>query len=318
MDISHLVFNYSSTMLLVAGSQSIGVIPFQQNPQHFNNINNQEYEQFENENKYDYNVLFECHPNDLILKVQWHPLSDTHIVVLLQSQVLKIIDTFSYEVTDIPLHQTDYVSFCFGPCVDWMRLCVFLIDSKGNVSYICPVLPYGAILSSSSISELKQWLQNEKIKNEEFNHGDRHQIRELQLETIDLYLRAAFSTYSEPISSSSTFESPDDSFLAEENTNQTQTFHRAGIPKDSTHHTPGTIFSKSFNQIPQSQGPFEIENRIINPSKSSFRNLSESIACDICVPTARGYNTIPLLLIVWSDGNVEELLISGSVSFNFI
>jgi hypothetical protein len=66
------------------------------------------------------------------------------------------------------------------------------IVSTGAISYLCPVLPYGSILSSHSIYEFKQWIAEERLKCEEFSSQ-----KESLLDGIDLYLRASFGTYSD-------------------------------------------------------------------------------------------------------------------------
>jgi hypothetical protein len=295
MQMCHLEFNYSNTSLLVAGSQCVGVIFLK------NLLKEQDMAL---ENCYNFQIFHRCLIGDLILKVQWHPLSDTHLVLLLQSHKILLVDVLTAQITEIPLDDTtDYISFTFGPCVDWMRLCLFLVDSTGAISYLCPVLPYGSILSSHSIYEFKQWIADERLKCEEFSSQ-----KESLLDGIDLYLRASFGTYFDEYQSTSE--------LTEEDLEPPQhSFHRAGVPKNGSHLTPGTLFHKSFHQIPRLQGPLTVENRIVScaASSSSRHRVNETIPCDICVPIARGYNSVPVLLVAWSDGNIEELLISGQV-----
>lgn len=294
MQMCHLEFNYSNTSLLVAGCQCVGVIFLK------NRIKDQDMLL---EHSYDFQIFHRCLVGDLILKVQWHPLSDTHLVLLLQSHKILLVDVLTAQTTEIPLDDTtDYISFTFGPCVDWMRLCLFLVDSTGDISYICPVLPYGSILSSHSIHELKQWIVDEKLKCEDLSSS-----KESLLDDIDLYLRASFGTYFDQYQSTSE--------ITEEDFEPPQhSFHRAGVPKNGSHLTAGTLFHKSFHQIPRLQGPLTVENRIISCASSSPRyRVNETIPCDICVPIARGYNSVPVLLIAWSDGNIEELLIAGQV-----
>jgi hypothetical protein len=298
MQICHLEFNYSNTSLLVAGSQCVGVIFLK------NLVKNNE-EEMHLENYYDFQIFYRCLIGDFILKVQWHPLSDTHLVLLLQSHKILLVDVLTGQITEIPLDETtDYISFTFGPCVDWMRLCLFLVDATGAISYLCPVLPYGSILSSHSIYEFKQWIADERMRCEDLSSP-----KQPLLDNIDLYLRASFGTYFDQYQSTAE--------LSDEDSEPPQhSFHRAGVPKNGSHLTPGTLFHKSFYQIPRLQGPLSVENRIVScaASSASARHRSnETIPCDICVPVARGYNSVPVLLVAWSDGNIEELLISGQV-----
>jgi hypothetical protein len=65
--------------------------------------------------------LFDRRPD---FESSMHPLSDTHLVLLLQSHKILLVDILTAQITEIPLDDTtDYISFTFGPCVDWMRLC---------------------------------------------------------------------------------------------------------------------------------------------------------------------------------------------------
>jgi hypothetical protein len=300
MEMSHLEFNYSSSSLLVGGSECVGVVFFNQSAEGLS----------------DFQVVHRCAVGDLILKVQWHPLSDTHLVLLLQSHKVLLVDVLSHQTTEIPLDETrEYISFTFGPCVDWLRLCLFLLDSKGEVSYLCPILPHGAVLSSHSIYELKRWLSDERAKSNDQGGGGEGRgpsSSDTHFDQIDLYLRAAFGTYFDQLPSA-----PSEYGEEEDGDESGPTaFHRAGVPKSRSHLTPGTLYHKSFHQTPQVQGTLPIENRILKPSLSRHRSAEETIPCDLCVPIARGYNSVPLLLIVWSDGNIEELLISGQVGQN--
>jgi hypothetical protein len=300
MEMSHLEFNYSNSSLLIGGSQCIGVVFFNHSVEAHSS---------------DFHLVHRCPVGDQILKVQWHPLNDTHLVILLQSHKVLLVDVLSHQTTEIPLDESrEYISFTFGPCVDWMRLCLFLLDTKGEVTYLCPILPHGAVLSSHSIYELKQWLSDERLKSDE--SGDRLSSSGTHFDQIDLYLRAAFGTYFDQLpSASSSFSEcgEEEGETIDCGAPAGQSFHRAGVPRSRSHLTPGTLYHKAFHQTPQVQGPLPIENRILKPS-SSRRHAEETIPCDICVPIARGYNAVPLLLIVWSDGNIEELLISGQVS----
>jgi len=79
-----------------------------------------------------------------ILKVAFHPWSINHIIILQekangQRQSLFVMDTMTLETVDIVLENykkdNHFVSFCFGPSLDFLAVTILLTTSKGIVYY---------------------------------------------------------------------------------------------------------------------------------------------------------------------------------------
>jgi hypothetical protein len=90
--------------------------------------------------------------NQTIVKVDFHPFSPHHVIVLFKTGGLLIIDLIQISYHKIPISlQHSFVSFTFGPHIDWMAISIFLLKSNGEIFVVCPVMPKGAILPYENV-----------------------------------------------------------------------------------------------------------------------------------------------------------------------
>jgi hypothetical protein len=98
-----------------------------------------------------------------VVKASFHPYNQFSVVILLQTDYLIVSDLRSYEDKRyrLPAHN-QFLSFCCGPDIDWLRFSVFLSTSKGEVYVICPIIPLGTIISLTVLEELWAWADNQR------------------------------------------------------------------------------------------------------------------------------------------------------------
>lgn len=292
--ISNIEFNYSGSILLVASPYFAGVVLL---PRAFT------FDGSHSLHGEDINCkckeLFKCADEDSIVKIQWHPLSEKHIVILLRSSKLVVIDVVESVMQEYLLDiSVDYKSFCFGPPIDWLKLTIFLLHTNGDVSYLCPILPQGSVLSSKSVTELRAWHREQLPM--DFDHRDLNssaeKMFEAYLDMASIYLRAAFGT-----------ENSSERFVHE------SAIHRAGIQKSNVGLANGSKLFEAFYRRPVLQGPIIVEGRVVK--QTMFKSDGAASACDICVPGSSGNDACPMLLVVWSNGDIEQLVIGANVRF---
>jgi hypothetical protein len=121
-----------------------------------------------------------------VVKVAFHPLSSYHVVILLSNNTLLLTDTLSDVSREFILRPSvsssspvkgqqsqhggkdggankggQFVSFCFGGDYDWMKLAVLLLTADGQVYFLCPLLPSGAVVPKIVIDGLYAWVEEE-------------------------------------------------------------------------------------------------------------------------------------------------------------
>ena len=295
-EISNIEFNISGSILLLASPFYVGVALLPR-AYSFDGCQSLYSDDVDVKRK----DLFFCQQGESIVKIQWHPLSEKHLVILLDTCKLLVVDVVDSEMLEYELDAAvEYTSFCFGPGVDWLRLTVFLLHASGDISYMCPVLPMGSVLSAAAVAELRAWQQEQMYSFSSFDtpgvSGGAEGGLEGYLDKTSLYLRAALGQEGEGGGGRGAVGGQP---------------HRAGVLRGGTRLTSGSKLFGAFYGTPAVQGPVQVECRVHKTAKGKANGK----ACDLSTLTARdGGSAVPLLLVVWSDGDVEELLIGDGVS----
>lgn len=102
------------------------------------------------------------------LQVQFHPLSDRHLVVLTATSllVLDVVDVAPTANQQILLRagkkargaqakDVPFVAFAFGSPREWDLFTVYLLQSDGALSCLCPVVPSGCAVPRSIVEALQ-------------------------------------------------------------------------------------------------------------------------------------------------------------------
>ena len=216
-----------------------------------------------------------------ILKVAFHPWSINHIIILQekangQRQSLFVMDTMTLETVDIVLENykkdNHFVSFCFGPSLDFLAVTILLTTSKGNVYALCPVLPSGSFIPRSNVHDMKSWVDEVISRN-----SPQDSFSKRYTKTCKKYMKEAF-----PVDSS----------------NDTNVIVGGANNVDVTTY----IADESMLAVrPTLQGPFSVTNS--NAGRSNDRD-----ATDICIPN----NTSPVIAISYANGDIDYLMFSLS------
>ena len=285
MNFTGLEFNFSGSILLLSGVSSLAVV--------FLPKTSNESADSSSSSKCQLMMLYQANlPKDEIAKVMWHPLSDKHIVVLLKTNKLMMFDVVEGTESEYLLDASKtYSSFCFGPSIDWMSLSVFLLDSRADITCLCPLLPTGAVVPTDTIRELHDWLSDSCIE----------RMNSQYLQRVDAYLRAAFGALSLED------EGGEDGGHSE--------LRRAGIHRGRSLR-PDQPLHECFYRQPLLQGPLVVEGRMKKRSGTSRGQKSASSSarpCDICMPSMVGEkDPIALFVVTWSDGVVEQFVMGDA------
>ncbi|KYQ91837.1 hypothetical protein DLAC_07638 [Tieghemostelium lacteum] len=115
----------------------------------------------------------------VIQQIEWHPLSENHLVLLYSNNHLKIynVSKEQYE-RDLDLDNIDvcqstdkstknnrrFISFSFGNCSQWNRFTMYLVTDKGVLYYICPLVPNNSVVDYQFYQQLKSDIVKNKLK----------------------------------------------------------------------------------------------------------------------------------------------------------
>lgn len=114
------------------------------------------------------NTYFDTNNFVRILKVSWHPYSDTHVGLLSSDNVFRLYNlSTSYDHPEQEYYlqpvEPGYsvnaaaicpVDFSFGGDHLWDKFSVFILFSNGSVYVMCPIIPFGSVYKRESILEL--------------------------------------------------------------------------------------------------------------------------------------------------------------------
>jgi hypothetical protein len=99
--------------------------------------------------------------NNEIRKISWHPLSETHLVVLTNDSLRLYNTHLSPSEPEQRFYLTDAldpISFSFGGSSyldSWQRFTIFILVRSGQIYAICPVVPYDCMIPVEHLSMLK-------------------------------------------------------------------------------------------------------------------------------------------------------------------
>eukprot|EP01132_Coremiostelium_polycephalum_P003978 gene3978-4976_t len=168
-------------------------------------LKTQEYQSITNCHYYSLDSYFQLSQLSLIIKqVEWHPLSNVHLVILYSNNLLKIYNvqkeeeqseqTFNLE----SLHTWDtllntiggvgsngsnrkFNSFCFGPFINyWTRFSIFLMTVDGSIYVLCPIIPNNCLIDSKFYKDL----QSNIVQKNEDQHHHQHSYFEYQFKWL--------------------------------------------------------------------------------------------------------------------------------------
>lgn len=158
----------------------------------------------------------------------------------MRKDVIRLVDLRSLQSEVIPLSSNKrFVSFAFGPALDWMKFTLVLLSSGGDVYYLCPVIPKGTVVSLTVVEELWAWA-------DQFQPG--HLDRSPYHTTVCSYLFGLFG--SRPV-------------IVDEEAGR-NTFLRAGEASLSSHAEEGLLGAEAevqsalANFTPGLRGPVEV------------------------------------------------------------
>jgi hypothetical protein len=98
--------------------------------------------------------------NISIVDIKFHPLSKYTIVVLYECRYLvawnlRDLTSEGRQVYTLPSHLY-YTSFCYGTSITWLYFTVFL-STKSDIYALCPIIPKGILLPSTIAYDLWNW-----------------------------------------------------------------------------------------------------------------------------------------------------------------
>ena len=102
------------------------------------------------------NVINSSNP---IVKAQWHPFHSECIVMLFKEGPLVAVTVRHKEYKRITVElgsNRTFVSFTFGPSIDWMAVTVFVLGEDGSMAVLCPLLPPGSLVPSHIVPALRE------------------------------------------------------------------------------------------------------------------------------------------------------------------
>jgi hypothetical protein len=102
-----------------------------------------------------------------VVKTIFHPWCDHSVVVLREKEVLSLydmrFDSFNKQDIKLPPNLT-FVSFTFGPSIEWLRYTIFLVTTRNEIYFLCPILPAGTTVPSNTVKELWSWYDVQKSR----------------------------------------------------------------------------------------------------------------------------------------------------------
>jgi hypothetical protein len=109
--------------------------------------------------------------NNEIRKISWHPLSETHLVVLTNDSLRLYNTHLSPSEPEQKFYLTDALdptSFSFGGSSyldSWQRFTIFILVRSGQIYAICPVVPYDCMIPVEHLSMLRDQMRDKEDDN---------------------------------------------------------------------------------------------------------------------------------------------------------
>ena len=290
---SHSQFNTDGSMLLVWSKTHVGVVEIPRNST-------------PGENECLFYVVGKSDtigvPNRPVIHAAFYPYSNSHIVVLFQG-CIEIFDLILCSSQRIPLNvEHTFISFCFGPTIDWMALSILLVESAGAVFLLSPVLPRAARLPLQLIENLQDWVDEQRV------HPKSKSSAAFQsyLDAVKMYL---FSIGVEQCSDGIVNVAGGYGALPTmiSSTKTTSFSTQAGISPKKLILSDDSSEVVSIDSLACLQGPCPVVGR------GGVKGQTRKTACDICVPGARNpsmQTASPVAVVSYSDGSVDVLVLS--------
>ncbi|KAM9963216.1 hypothetical protein ACTFIW_006440 [Dictyostelium discoideum] len=148
-------------------------------------------------------TFYQSQISNIIKQVEWHPLSNIHLVILYSNNTLKIYNiqsgneeieqTFNLEsihtfeslknlknndIRNQTKNTKKFISFCFGSNINfWTRFTIFLLSDSGEIFNLCPVIPNNCLVETSFYRDFQNHIlyeknQIEKNRHENNSNGD--------------------------------------------------------------------------------------------------------------------------------------------------
>ena len=250
-----------------------------------------------------------------IIKASFHPMSSSHVVMLIKRYFLLIdISNSNGDVQVFPLGVKDnFVSYCFGPSIDWMKFSIFLLSDRkcenAEVFCLCPVIPKDIPILKSSVRDLWAWVDEQYVfQDDQKSSGGNY------FDRVGQYITAAFGPRN---------------LLEKENDGRKispSSFIRVGEYASNS----GNLYIEMegvFSATPDLQGPFFMTENCSEKNLELVPNSPENIpqnipqkqkqkvkriATDIATPITRGEGA-PVLAISFDNGDVDLLIIRSEV-----
>lgn len=256
----------------------------------------------------DFKVIYDAatEKKTPVVKASFHPYNQLSVLILLQEDHLIVCDLRSYEDKRYRLPaRNQFVSFCCGPDIDWLRFSVFLSTSKGEVYVVCPIIPLGTMISLTVLEELWAWTDNQREFWISSRADGKDQSRQAYVNLLEAYLRDLFGDI--------------DALLKDaegEDKDKDNTFVIAGEGVTMKQHSGFCI--ANYNIVVQ--GPLVVrQGKKRDADGVNAQNTSAIV--DLCVPfvsprvfsgkATEGPEAAPVIVAVRSTGFVEVLLIES-------
>eukprot|EP01034_Spumella_vulgaris_P025349 gene25349-31795_t len=202
-----------------------------------------------------------------------------------------------------------WTSFTFGPDMDWMKFTIFVLNNRGEVFAVCPIIPDGTLVSRQVVNELWSWVEGQA-------NNSRTESSRPYVETIKVYL---LQTLGPPSNASSNgYDVVEDSSPTA--ASGSGLFVRAGEVQSGS---DPEFALQSFDSV---QSPFMdgiSGNSIVVQGPLVAERGPDAVrrttaANDICVPIVDSSETsgaaAPVLVVAFDSGEVDFHLIDAEDS----
>ncbi len=247
-------------------------------------------------------VSQEMGTSNKFIKVAFHPLCDHSLVILRERETMSFIDMRdSSLLQDILLpSKLNFVSFTFGPNVEWLRYTIFLATSENEIFFLCPIIPPNTPISNRNKREIWTWYDQHKNlieKNSSNNSSERKLKDKTYFEITKLFLEQTVG-----------FDEPNETLLSDSNL----LVLTKELQKVSIH---SRVNDMDWQNIAISnvalQGPLPIFK-----GQSACADSSTTIdrLCDLSTPISKALGPAPPVIVVaYGSGQVDLLLLDAQV-----
>lgn len=101
----------------------------------------------------------DVHPS--VLDLKFHPYFSQFLVILCSNSCLWLINISDMSSTQYYFRGSFHKLF-FGPSLDWLRFTIFLLNSEGQIHFVCPIVPQ-VKLEDVWISDVLDWVEEFRL-----------------------------------------------------------------------------------------------------------------------------------------------------------